>query len=143
MNYAKLLFVLIAILALQFQYANAKFNLGKIFDFYSKKIQHRSNYTFSYQNCGPASDPVKIDALSVLPQPIHFPGVLTINAAGTLMTNITAPLTVCIYNKFQTIHLITYILRSHSFDSNESNHLKGLCGHTIVNRNPRKLKINI
>ncbi len=50
-------FILVAVLIFQLQTTHAKFNLRKIYEFFSKKIRHEDNYKFSYQNCGPASDP--------------------------------------------------------------------------------------
>ncbi len=71
-----------------------KYNLQKLYKAYANELEE--NVKFSYQNCGPPSDPVKINALSVSPDPLHVPGVITISAAATLEKDLTAPLTVCL-----------------------------------------------
>lgn len=57
-------------------------------------VGNDENIKFSYQNCGPPSDPLQVQALSVAPDPIHFPGNLTISAAVSLTTNVSSPVTV-------------------------------------------------
>ena len=59
-----------------------------------------ANIKFSYSNCGPKTDPLQVQALSVSPDPIHFPGNLTITAAAALSSNISSPITVSIKDSF-------------------------------------------
>ena len=53
-----------------------------------------TNIKFSFQNCGPATDPFIVQALSVAPDPIHFPGNVTVTAAVSLAKDITSPVQV-------------------------------------------------
>jgi hypothetical protein len=53
------------------------------------KFNHADTFTTNVFFLG------KVHALSVSPAPIHFPGVLTINAAGILMIDVNSPISVC------------------------------------------------
>lgn len=82
--------VLLCILA-QTRPADCKYNLMKIVDFYERKHEAPK---FSWDNCGPSTDTFRITSLSVQPDPLPLPGVITINIAASLQVNITGPLTV-------------------------------------------------
>ncbi|XP_071426564.1 ganglioside GM2 activator-like isoform X2 [Pithys albifrons albifrons] len=45
---------------------------------------------FSWENCGP-NDPVVVQSLSLSPDPIRFPGRLTVSARVSVQKNVTSP----------------------------------------------------
>lgn len=59
-----------------------------------KTISIGDTFKFSYKNCGPSNDPLQIQALSVVPDPIHFPGLLNISATVSLAQSVPAPISV-------------------------------------------------
>ena len=58
------------------------------------QISNSSSLEFSYTNCGPNDDPVKIKRLSLMPNPLQIPGNVTASADVSVDENITGPLTV-------------------------------------------------
>jgi hypothetical protein len=100
----------LSIFLLQFQTIS-----GQFYSEESRRIKTRDG-GFKYQNCGPASDPVKINTLSASPLPIALPNVFTISTTVSLNTNITAPLTVCLFffckslNRVQHNHIDSLII---------------------------------
>lgn len=52
---------------------------------------------FSFTNCGPTDDPIQIKSLSLLPDPLIFPGTITSDGEISMGKNITGPLTVTFY----------------------------------------------
>ena len=53
-----------------------------------------ANIKFSYSNCGPSTDPLFVQSLSVSPDPIKLPGTITVTGAFEFTKNITGPITV-------------------------------------------------
>jgi hypothetical protein len=82
--------ILLAIFLIQLNQHVNGFNLQSMFN----RDKTSTGLKFNYQNCGPPNDPMIVEALSVSPDPVHFPGVLNITAAVSLAKNITSPLTV-------------------------------------------------
>ena len=95
----------ILIVTLASQGVLAKFNLNKIMkhferikmkgaDLESDEMPKAAIRKFSFQNCGPASDPMKVKDLSVTPDPMSLPGNITFSGEATFGVNVTDPLTV-------------------------------------------------
>jgi hypothetical protein len=57
-------------------------------------VGNDENIKFSFANCGPKTDPLQVQALSISPDPFHFPANLTITAAVALANNVSSPVTV-------------------------------------------------
>ena len=103
--YLKVL-VTVLVVMLASQCAFAKFNIKKIMkhfqDLEMKGVEHEEEAApkairkFSFQNCGPASDPMKVKDLSVTPDPMVLPGNITFSGEAAFGINVTEPLTVSI-----------------------------------------------
>ena len=93
----KYLCTLLVFLCLSSQ-IESKFNLMKIAQKYSIKNNPKSdnlnNLSFKFQNCGPTSDPFKVNQLQVQPDPLKLPGNITFSGSASIVSNITGPLTV-------------------------------------------------
>jgi ganglioside GM2 activator len=88
------IFYFLAILVIQLNFINCKFNLIKVLEKFNPKSKLNQNTKFSYQNCGPDSDSILINSLDIQPSPIQLPGVVTVSASATLKADITGPLSV-------------------------------------------------
>lgn len=104
----KALVLAVLIVTLASQGALAKFNVDKIMKhFQSIKMKgadlevgdndefgpKAAIRKFSFQNCGPASDPMKVKDLTVTPDPMSLPGNITFSGEATFGVNVTEPLT--------------------------------------------------
>ena len=90
---------------------HGKYNLMKVLDYYEKLKQNKQNngdvipamklepaltkpsYKFSYVNCGPDTDPLKIVSLVVSPDPLLIPGTLRFSGEVNLKSTLLSPLT--------------------------------------------------
>ena len=71
--------LVLEILALSITIVYSKFNLEKVFE----NIVHpsnslttkKANVKFSYNNCGPSTDILTVNSLSVSPEPLKLPGM--------------------------------------------------------------------
>ncbi len=73
----------------------------KIVDFYKNKMHQNGDklnnndklFKFSYQNCGPSTDPFQVNSLQISPDPLRIPGSVTLSGDAKIAQNITGPLT--------------------------------------------------
>lgn len=85
--------------------SDCKFNLNKILDKHGEvlrtiekhkddiEVNHKS-LRYSFTNCGPNSDPMKINSLVLEPDPLVIPGNISLSLDGFLEKDINSPLTV-------------------------------------------------
>ena len=88
------------------QGAVAKFNVNKIMKHFQQIKMKGAEFEsdelpkairkFSFQNCGPATDPMKVKDLTVTPDPMSLPGNITFSGEATFGVNVTEPLTVSV-----------------------------------------------
>jgi hypothetical protein len=78
---------------------SCKFNIYKILDKYRSLVAKPSIgvsnkiLKFSYQNCGPNSDPFQVNTLQITPDPLKLPGDVYLTGDANVKQNITGPLT--------------------------------------------------
>ncbi len=82
-------YIIILLLLLLNDRVDCKYNVNKLL----KEAQNKS-LKFSWQNCGPPNDILKLSSLNVSPDPVPLPGVLTIDIDANLQNNIKGPLAV-------------------------------------------------
>jgi hypothetical protein len=94
------LFTIFFIIAIATNQITCKFNLNKILEKYrllfAKRPISESNskiLKFSYQNCGPNSDPFQVNTLQITPDPLKLPGDVYLTGEANVKQNITGPLT--------------------------------------------------
>ncbi|KAG8225758.1 hypothetical protein J437_LFUL005717, partial [Ladona fulva] len=63
------------------------------------KQNARNKLRIAWSNCGTDSDPVKINDLTITPEPLSVPGLLTLTADVDLKSNITSPIKVSVIVK--------------------------------------------
>lgn len=89
--------------------SECKFNVNKILNKYEdtfkiidnkyKNEVKQKNLRFSFSNCGPSSDPMKINSLIFEPDPLPIPGNLTLSVDGFLEKDLNSPLTVIFFSE--------------------------------------------
>lgn len=91
---------ILIIIAIATNQISCKFSFSKILDKYralfGKDSTGESNskvVKFSYQNCGPNSDPFQVNTLQITPDPLKLPGDVYMTGDANVKQNITGPLT--------------------------------------------------
>lgn len=62
---------------------------------------------FKWSNCGSSADPASLLSLQVHPDPIRIPGLVSVSFKGSLVYNVTAPLTVSLKVEYR-VPIIDY-----------------------------------
>lgn len=125
----KTLVIYILIFMIIYQ-SDCRFNLNKILDKYGQvlkdikehkdemEVNHKS-LKFSFSNCGPSSDPMKVNSLAFEPDPLVLPGNISLSLDGFLEKDLNSPLTVNFF--FLKIVKILKILNSKDDPKNNKN----------------------
>jgi len=96
----------------------------KISQHYAAKNKANSgnlnNLSFKFQNCGPTTDPFKVNQLQVQPDPLKLPGNITFSGSASIVANITGPLTVIVLNYYLSNSLIFFLISTNKDDNQVS-----------------------
>ena len=85
------LMIFALVLVLSLNNVDSKYNLNKLQKNYvSYKLNDKAKFSFS--SCGPSSDPVVLNSLTIQPDPVKVPGQITFSGDVSLKQNITGPL---------------------------------------------------